>query len=129
MPTYLTWSHSDLDNVERALRRYKSAGFQASVDIDRAQEGIVSVSQVDPNKDDAAIVTFEIHKLARSDRPGRTHWVIQIQTLGPDQILRQRGCVWDGALVFAFAKAEIDMQKGFASRETFDAAANAYWLK
>jgi hypothetical protein len=129
LPTYLTWTHADLDNVERAVKRYKTAGFQASVDVARLNEGIVSLSQVDPRREDATIVTFEIHKFARSDRPGRTHWVIQIQTLGPDQVLQLRGCVSDGALVFAFAKAELDMHKGFASRESFDAAANAYWLK
>jgi hypothetical protein len=48
---------------------------------------------------------------------------------GPEQAQHTHGCVFANALVFALAKAEQDLQQGFASTANFDLAANAYWLK
>ena len=53
-----------------------------------------------------------------------------IQSIGGEnQTLRQHGCVSASAALFALAKAERDAQSGFVARDTFDMAANAYWLK
>jgi hypothetical protein len=130
LPKYLPWDDPDMGNIERALKRYRTAGLEASFDLERASEGVVTLSQVDPRVPEAPIVTFEIHKFERSDLPGRLHFVVQLQSIGGrDNALRQHGCVWAGSLVFAIAKAELDTQKGFESTDTFDMAANAYWLK
>ena len=130
MPKYLPWTDPDMGNIERALKRYRTIGLEASFDAERAYDGVVTLSQVDPRMPDAPIVTFEIHKFERSDHPNRQHWVVQLQSIGGrDNAQRQHGCVWAGSLVFVIAKAELDFQHGFASNETFDMAANAYWLK
>ena len=130
MPKYLAWTDPDMGNIERALKRYRTMGLEASFDTQRAADGVVTLSQVDPRSVDAPIVTFEIHKLERSDKPNRQHWVVQLQSIGgKDNAQLQHGCISAGALVFAIAKAEEDMLNGFASKETFDMAANAYWLK
>ncbi len=130
LPRYLPWTESDLACIERALKRYRMAGLEASFDIGRLADGIVSISQVDPHVRDAPIVVFEIHKLARSDSPARAHWVVQIQSIdGSTQALVQHGCVSANTVVFALSKAEQDQKAGFAARDSFDIAANAYWLK
>ncbi len=130
VPTMLPWTQADLASVERALKRYKTAGLQASCDLDRRDEGIVSISQLDPRRPNAPIVIFEIHKLARSDRSEQAHWVVQIMSIGgADQVLRQHGCVSANAAVFAIAKAEQDQHRGFVASDSFDLAANSYWLK
>jgi hypothetical protein len=130
LPDYLPWTQSDLESVGRALKRYKTAGLEASSDIGRSEQGIVALSQIDPRVPNAPIVIFEIHKLKRSDSELRSHWVVQIQSIdGKTQALRQHGCVSAGSAVFALAKAEKDVQDGFAARDTFDMAANSYWLK
>ncbi len=130
MPKYLAWTDPDMANIERALKRYRTMGLEASFDTQRAAEGVVTLSQVDPRFADAPIVTFEIHKFERSDKQNRQHWVVQLQSIGgSDNVQKQHGCIWAGALVFAIAKAEEDMRNNFASTETFDMAANAYWLK
>jgi len=130
LPSYLAWNDADLANIERALKRYRTLGLEASFEGERAPEGVVTLSQVDPQASDAPIITFEIHKFVRSDHPGRLHWVVQLQSIGGrDNMQKQHGCVFAGSLVFAIAKAELDAQSGFASPDTFDMAANAYWLK
>ena len=130
MPKYLSWTDPDLANIERALKRYRTMGLEASFDTERAREGVVTLSQVDPRPADAPIVTFEIHKFARSDHPERLHWVVQLQSIGGrDNTQQQHGCISASSLVFAIAKAELDAQNGFASSDSFDMAANAYWLK
>lgn len=130
MPDYWPWSEADLESVERVLKRLKTLGIEASADFERSDEGIVSLSQVDIRIADAPIIIFEIHKLKRTDTDLRAHWVVQIQSVsGPEQNLTRHGCVSAGAAVFALAKAEKDVQDGFAATDTFDIAANAYWLK
>jgi len=130
LPRYLAWTDPDMGNIERALKRYRTMGLEASFDTQRAAEGVVTLSQVDPRSADAPIVTFEIHKFERSDKQNRHHWVVQLQSIGGrDNVQKQHGCISAGALVFAIAKAEEDMRNNFASNASFDMAANAYWLK
>jgi len=130
LPDYLPWSDADLGTIERALKRYKTMGLEANAEIDRSGQGIVTLSQVDTRTSNAPIITFEIHKLRRTDTDLRAHWVVQIQSVGgKKQKLRRHGCVSAGSVVFALAKAEKDAQEGFVARDTFDMAANAYWLK
>lgn len=130
LPKYLPWADADMGSIERALKRYKTAGLEASFDIDRCDEGIVTISQADTSITDAPIVIFEIHKLERVDLPERTHWVVQIQSIdGKSQALKQHGCVAASALVFAIAKAEQELSDGLTGATTFDMAANSYWLK
>ena len=96
----------------------------------RAAEGVVTLSQVNVRSPDAAIVIFEIHKLKRNDTDLRAHWVVQIQSVsGRKQTLTRHGCVAAGSALFALAKAEKDVEAGFVSNDSFDMAANAYWLK
>lgn len=130
MPDYLPWSEADLGTIERAVKRYKTLGLEASAEIDRYGQGVVTLSQVDTRTPNASIVTFEIHKLKRTDTELRAHWVVQIQSIGgKKQKLKQHGCVSAGSVVFALAKAEKDALEGFVAKDTFDMAANAYWLK
>lgn len=130
MPDYLPWTEAELGNIERALKRYKTLGLEASSDIDRSGQGLVTLSQVDVKVPDAPIIIFEIHKLKRTDTDLRAHWVVQIQSVsGKKQALTLHGCVSAGSAVFALAKAEKDVQEGFVAKDTFDMAANAYWLK
>lgn len=130
MPTYVSWTDTDMANIARALKRYRTLGLEASFDSERSYEGVVTLSQFDPRGAHAPIVTFEIHKFARSDHPERQHWVVQLQSIGGrDNLQKQHGCISAPSLVFAIAKAEIDAQTGFASVDTFDMAANSYWLK
>ena len=117
-------------NIERALKRYRTMGLEASFDTERAYQGVVTLSQIDPRIPDAPIITLEIHKFVRSDRPERLHWVVQIQSIDArTNEQKLHGCVSAGSLVFVIAKAELDLQNGFASTDTFDIAANSYWLK
>lgn len=126
----MPWNDSDFANVERALKRYRTMGLESSIDHGRAHEGVVTLSQVDPRIPEAPIITFEIHKFARSDQPDRLHWVVQLQTIGGrDNAQKQHGCISAASLVFAIAKAELDAQNGFAATDSFDMAANSYWLK
>ena len=130
MPDYLPWTEAELGHVERALKRYKTLGLEASCDIDRSGQGIVTLSQVDIKVPDAPIIIFEIHKLKRTDTDLRAHWVVQIQSVsGSMQTLVRHGCVSAGSALFALSKAEKDVQDGFAAKDSFDMAANAYWLK
>lgn len=130
MPDYLPWSESDLETIARALKRFQTLGMAASADFDRSGEGLVTLSRVDGRIADAPIVIFEIHKLKRTDSDLRAHWVVQIQSVsGAEQILTRHGCVSAGAAIFALAKAEKDVEDGFATKDTFDLAANAYWLR
>lgn len=130
MPRYLPWTDADLTNIERALKRYRILGLEANFDGERSREGVVTLSQIDPRVMDAPIIMFEIHKFARSDHPERLHWVVQLQSIGGNENMQQlHGCISAGSLVFALAKAELDAQSGFASTDSFDVAANAYWLK
>jgi hypothetical protein len=130
LPDYLPWTEAELGHVERALKRYKTLGLEASCDIDRSGQGIVTLSLVDIKLPDAPIIIYEIHKLKRTDTELRNHWVVQIQSVsGKQQVLRRHGCVSAGSAVFALTKAEKDVQAGFAAKDTFDMAANAYWLK
>ena len=130
MPDYLPWTQTELGHVERAVKRYRSLGHEASCDIDRSGEGVVTLSQVNVESPDAPIVIFEIHKLKRADTDLRAHWVVQLQSVsGRKQALTRHGCVAAGSALFALAKAEKDAQAGFAATDSFDMAANAYWLK
>lgn len=130
MPDYLPWNAAELGYVERALKRYATLGLEASCDIDKSGEGIVTLSQVDVRIADAPIVIFEIHKLKRTDTDLRAHWVVQLQSVsGRKQALTRHGCVAAGSALFALAKAEKDAQAGFVAKDSFDMAANAYWLK
>jgi hypothetical protein len=130
LPDYLPWTEADLGAVERAVKRYKSIGLEASAIIEKCGEGIASFSYVDPRTPNAAIVIFEIHKLKRTDTALRAHWVVELQTVtGRRQTLKRHGCVSAGSALFALAKAEKDAQAGFTARDSFDMAANAYWLK
>ena len=130
MPKHLSWDDPDFANIERAQKRYRTMGLEASVDHTRAPEGVVTLSQVDPRLPEAPIVTFEMHKFARSDLPDRLHWVVQLQSIGGrDNVQQQHGCISAASLVFAIAKAELDAQNGFKATDTFDMAANSYWLK
>jgi hypothetical protein len=130
LPDYLPWTEIELGNVERALKRYRTLGLEASTDIGRSGQGVVTLSQVDTKVPDAAIIIFEIHKLKRTDTDLRAHWVVQIQSVGGrNQELVKHGCVSAGSAVFALAKAEKDAQDGFVAKDSFDMAANAYWLK
>jgi hypothetical protein len=130
LPDYLPWTEIELENVERALKRYKTLGREASCEIDKSGEGLVTLSQVDVSVPDAPIIIFEIHKLKRTDTDLRAHWVVQIQSVsGEKQVLTRHGCVSAGSAVFAIAKAEKDVQEGFVAKDSFDMAANAYWLK
>ncbi len=130
MPDYLAWTAAELGHVERALKRYASLGIEASCDIDKSGEGIVTLSQVDVRIADAPIVIFEIHKLKRTDSDLRAHWVVQLQSVsGRKQTQTRHGCVAAGSALFALAKAEKDAQAGFVAKDSFDMAANSYWLK
>ena len=130
MPNYLPWTDSDLESIERALKRYKTAGREASFDLDRHAEGVVTVSQVDPTTADAPIVIFEIHKFERTGSTGRAHFVVQVQSIdGKSQALKQHGAFASSILIFAIAKAEQDLHNGFVGRDSFDMATNSYWLK
>jgi len=130
LPKYLPWDDPDFANIERALKRYRTMGLEASVDHGRALEGVVTMSQVDPRIPEAPIVTFEMHKFARSDLPDRLHWVVQLHSIGGrDNVQKQHGCISAASLVFAIAKAELDAQDGFKATDSFDMAANSYWLK
>lgn len=130
MPDNLPWTEAELGNVERAVKRYRALGLEASRDIDRCGQGVVTLSQVDVKVPDAPIVIFEIHKLKRTDTDLRAHWVVQIQSVsGKKQELKRHGCVSAGSAIFALAKAEKDVQDGYVAKDTFDMAANAYWLK
>ena len=130
MPDYLPWTAAELGHVERALKRYASLGLEATCDIDKSGEGIVTLSQIDVRSPDAPIVIFEIHKLKRTDSDLRAHWVIQLQSVsGRKQALKSHGCVAAGSVLFALAKAEKDAQSGFVANDSFDMAANSYWLK
>jgi hypothetical protein len=128
--SYLPWSNGDLESVERALQRYRMTGLEANFNLDRSEEGIVTISQIDARIVDAPLVMFEIHKLGRADTSGRPHWVVQIQSIdGKTQVLKQHGCVASSILVFAIAKAEKDLKDGLVNTDSFDLAANFYWLK
>ncbi len=130
MANYLPWTDSDLESVERALRRYKTGGLEATFNLDRLDEGIVTISQIDTKIADAPLVMFEIHKLERPDVSGRAHWVVQIRSIdGKTQALKQNGCIASSVLVFAIAKAEKDLKDGLVNTDSFDLAANLYWLK
>jgi hypothetical protein len=130
LPEYLPWTEADLGHIERALKRYKTLGLEASADLEKSGQGIVVLSYVDPKIPDAPLVMFEIHKLKRTDTRLRVHWVTQIRSIdGRTQALTSHGCVAAGSAIFAIAKAEKDAQAGFVARDTFDMAANAYWLK
>jgi hypothetical protein len=130
VPEYLPWTAAELGHVERALKRYTSLGAEGSCDIDKSGAGIVTLSQVDGRIPDAPIVIFEIHKLKRTDTELRAHWVVQLQSVsGRNQELIRHGCVSAGSALFALAKAEKDAQAGFVAKDSFDMAANAYWLK
>jgi hypothetical protein len=130
LPDYLPWTEADLGSVERALKRFKALGLEASADIERSGEGMVALSLVDGKIPDAPIVIFEIHKLKRTDTDLRAHWVVQLQSVsGRQQTLQRHGCVSAGSAIFALAKAEKDAQDGFVAKDTFDMAANAYWLR
>jgi hypothetical protein len=130
LPDYLPWTEAELGNVERALKRYKTLGLEGSCDISRSGHGVVTLSHVDTKVANAPIVIFEVHKLQRTDSDLRSHWVVQLQSVsGKNQELIRHGCVSAGSAVFALAKAEKDAQDGFVAKDTFDMAANAYWLK
>ena len=130
MPDYLPWTAAELGHVERALKRYTSLGLEGSCDIEKSGDGIVTLSQVDVRIPDAPIVIFEIHKMKRTDTDLRAHWVVQLQSVsGRKQELTRHGCVSAGSALFALAKAEKDVQAGFVAKDSFDMAANAYWLK
>lgn len=130
MKSYLPWSGSDLETVERALQRYRMTGLEANFNLDRYDEGIVTISQIDVSIVDAPLVMFEIHKLERPDTAGRPHWVVQIRSIdGKTQELKQHGCVASSVLVFAIAKAEKDLKDGLVNTDNFDLAANLDWLK
>lgn len=130
MPDYLHWTEAELGHVERALKRYRTLGLEASCDIEQSGQGIVILSQADPKRPDAPLVIFEIHKLRRADTDLRAHWVVQIQSVtGEEQTLTRHGCVSAGSVLFALAKAEKDVEAGFRTRDSFDMASNAYWLK
>lgn len=112
------------------MKRYRTLGLEASGDVGKSGQGIVILSQIDPKVENPPIIIFEIHKLKRTDTVLRAHWVVQIQSVGGrTQALKMHGCVSAGSPIFALAKAEKDAQEGFASKQTFDMAANAYWLK
>jgi hypothetical protein len=130
VPDYLAWTAAELGHVERALKRYASLGLEGRCDIDKSGEGIVTLSQVDGRIPEAPIIIFEIHKLKRTDTGLRAHWVVQLQSVsGRKQTLTRHGCVSAGSALFALAKAEKDAQAGFVAADSFDMAANAYWLK
>jgi len=130
LPKYLTWNDNDLESVERALNRYRALGLEASFNLDRLDEGIVTISQIDTRVADATLVMFEIHKLERPDGSSRPHWVVQIRSIdGKTQTLVQNGCVAASVLVFAIAKAEKDVHEGLVNTDSFDLAANLHWLK
>lgn len=130
MLKYLPWSSADLESVERALKRYRTAGLETNFNLDRYDEGIVTVSQIDTKTAAAPLVMFEIHKLERPGASGRPHWVVQIRSIdGRTQALKQHGCVASSVLVFAIAKAEKDLHDGLVVTDTFDLAANLHWLK
>lgn len=130
MPDTLPWTEPELGNIERTLKRLRTLGLEASADIDRSGQGVVTLSQVDVKVPDAPIIIFEVHKLRRTDTDLRAHWVVQIQSVsGKKQTLIKHGCVSAGSAVFAITKAEKDVQDGFVAKDTFDMAANAYWLK
>lgn len=130
MPNFLQWTDNDLESVERALKRYRSLGLEANFNLDRLDEGIVTISQIDARVADAPLVMFEIHKLERPDTSGRPHWVVQTRSIdGESQALVQNGCVAASVLVFAIAKAEKDLQDGLVNTDSFDLATNLYWLK
>ncbi len=130
MPDYLPWTDAELANVERALKRYLALGLEGSYDLERSGQGIVTLSHVDVKVPNAPIVIFEIHKLKRTDSDLRAHWVVQLQSVsGVKQALTRHGCVAAGSVIFAIVKAEKDLEAGFAAKDSFDMAANAYWLK
>ncbi|MGE3990108.1 hypothetical protein [Pseudorhodoplanes sp.] len=130
MTEYLPRSEGEQGHDERTLKRYKTLGHEGSADHEKSGQGIVAVSYLDPRVASAPIVIFEIHKLRRTDTDLRAHWVVQVQSVGGKrQTLTRHGCVAAGSALFALAKAEADVQAGFVARDTFDMAANAYWLK
>ncbi len=130
MPDYLPWTPAELGSIERALKRFKALGFEASADVSRGGQGLVTLSQADSRIPDAAIVIFEMHKLKRTDSDVRAHFVVQIQSVGGKTPgFNKHGCVSAGSAVFALTKAEKDVEAGFVSKDSFDMAANAYWLK
>lgn len=130
MLRYLPWSDADLESVERALKRYRSLGLEANFNLDRYEDGIVTISQIDTAVADAPLIMFDIHKLERPETAGRPHWVVQTRSIdGKTQVLRDHGCVASPVLVFALAKAEQDLKNGLTNTDNFDLAANLYWLK
>jgi len=127
---YLPWSSSDLESVERALKRYRLMGLEANFNLDRYEEGIVTISQIDPTVMNAPLIMFEVHKFVRPDSIGRPHWVVQTLSIdGRSQMLQAHGCVSSPILIFALAKAEKDLAEGLTNTDTFDLAANQDWLK
>ena len=130
MLRYLPWNDTDLETVERALKRYRSVGLEASFNLDRYEEGIVTISQIDTRVIDAPLVMFDIHKLERPATEGRVHWVVQTRSIdGKTQALADHGCFASPVLVFALAKAEKDLKDGLTNTDSFDLAVNLFWLK
>ncbi len=130
MLRYLPWSGSDLESVERALKRYRAVGLEANFNLDRCSEGVVTISQLDPRVTDAPLIIFDIHKLERSGSAGRAHWLVQTRSIDArTQVLKEHGCVAAPVLVFALAKAEKDLKDGLTNTVSFDLAANMDWLK
>lgn len=130
MLRYLPWSSTDLEGVERALKRYRSVGLEANFNLDRYAEGIVTISQIDVSSPNAPLIMFDIYKLERPEAGGRPYWVVQTRSIdGRTQVLRDHGCVASPVLVFALAKAEKDLKEGLTNTDSFDLAVNLQWLK
>lgn len=98
-------SRRDIATLERAVKRYQSLGFEASLGVTHEAQGRAAIWYVDPNRRSSDTVQLDIEKYAGDF--GTAAWVIQIaRSNGMRMTMSSVGQVSSNILLFALADAE-----------------------
>ncbi len=101
----------DIATLERAIRRYQSLGFEASLGVTNEAHGRAAIWYVNPRTRGSDTFQFEIEKY--SGTFGTVAWVIQIaRSNGSSMTMSSIDQVSSNILLFALTKAEILIAEG-----------------
>lgn len=119
----------DVATLERAVKRYGSLGFEASLGATVAANGRATIWYVHPRERNSNTYQLEIQKCR--GQFGAAAWLIQIaRSHGLDMTMRNLGEVSSNILLFALTKADLRIADERAAMERRSATiirANKSW--
>jgi len=122
--THLAFNDFDMSAVTDKVTKCKRDTLSADYDIEKKEEGIVSIQIDHPIKRDGTFVIYEIHKVGRKRFVGhKVYWLVQLYSKDSQHSKPvTHGCSFGETQVGAVYEADKDILNNFLNVLDFKSA-------